>query len=191
MQHTDTSNLTSEIVSDRIEILVHTCCLPCFLNFYSFFRKCTRPVVYWFNPNIHGVKEFRKRKEVLKRFVYNENLKLFEDNFYSLKTFFEKTGCRKNCIECYRYRLKETAKFAKENGFKIFTSTLFASPMQYHDSVIKAAEEASKEYDVEYLYYDIRDAYDEKSAKKMGIYTQNYCGCIFSEEERFLGKGNK
>ncbi|PLX17423.1 MAG: hypothetical protein C0601_07635 [Candidatus Muiribacterium halophilum] len=191
MQHTDTSTLTGETVSGRIEMLVHKCCLPCFLNFYSFFKDGIRPSVFWFNPNIHGVKEFRKRKEVLKKFVFKENIKLFEDNFYSLKSFFEHTGCKKNCLECYRLRLKKTARFAKENGFKIFTTTLFSSPMQMHDSIIKAAEEAAKEFEVDYFYYDIRDSYDEKLAKNMGLYTQNYCGCIFSEEERFLGKAKK
>ena len=89
-------------------------------------------------------------------------------------------------------RLFETAKTAAENGFDSFTSSLFISPYQNHALMQEVAERAAKEYGVEFLYRDFRPYFraGQDKARELGFYMQKYCGCVFSEEERYL-KANK
>ena len=90
-------------------------------------------------------------------------------------------------------RLFETAKYAKENGFDAFTTTLLISPYQDHDLMCMIAKAAGKKYDIEFLYRDFRPYFNEGQEKAiaLNLYKQNYCGCIFSEEERFSKKRRK
>ena len=92
------------------------------------------------------------------------------------------------CVKCYEMRLFETAKTAKENGFDSFTSSLFISPYQNHELMRETAERAAMEYGVEFLYRDFREYFHagQDKARELGFYMQKYCGCIFSEEERYI-----
>ena len=85
-------------------------------------------------------------------------------------------------------RFLEAARQAKEGGFDSFTSSLFISPYQKHELMIAVAEAAAKEYGVEFLYRDFRPLFraGQERAKELGFYMQKYCGCIFSEQERYL-----
>jgi predicted adenine nucleotide alpha hydrolase (AANH) superfamily ATPase len=84
-------------------------------------------------------------------------------------------------------RLEQTAKFAAENGYEAFTTTLLISPYQNHELIVKVAEETAKRYEVRFLYRDFRPLFREGQdvAREKGFYMQKYCGCIFSEEERY------
>ncbi|MFA5478757.1 MAG: epoxyqueuosine reductase QueH [Candidatus Muiribacteriota bacterium] len=185
----NTSEYRGEIFEIKEKILIHACCAVCFENFYDFFEKSIDNTVFWFNPNVQGVKEYRKRKEALKRLVNKKKIKYIENNNYDLKKFMSKIECSDNgrCFECYKWRLEETAKVAKENGFTSFTTTLLCSPMQKHEIILKLGEKIAADYGLKFFYFDLRDCYDSKILRKTGLYTQNYCGCIFSEEERYLG----
>ena len=92
------------------------------------------------------------------------------------------------CGKCYEMRLFETARQAKELGFDSFTSSLFISPYQNHELMRETAERAAMEYGVEFLYRDFRPYFHagQDKAKELGFYMQKYCGCVFSEEERYL-----
>ena len=96
------------------------------------------------------------------------------------------------CVKCYEFRLTEAARQAAEGGFDSFTSSLFISPYQQHDLMREIAQRAAKEYGVEFLYRDFRPYFKagQEKARELGFYIQKYCGCIFSEEERYL-KRNK
>ena len=85
-------------------------------------------------------------------------------------------------------RLFEAARQAKELGFDSFTSSLFISPYQNHDLMRETAERAANEYGVEFLYRDFRPYFKagQEKARELGFYMQKYCGCVFSEEERYL-----
>ena len=89
-------------------------------------------------------------------------------------------------------RFFETARMAKEGGFDSFTSTLFISPYQNHALMKETAERAAEAYGVQFLYRDFRPYFKEgqERARELGFYIQKYCGCVFSEEERYL-KANK
>ena len=94
------------------------------------------------------------------------------------------------CVKCYEMRLFETAKTAKENGFDSFTSSLFISPYQNHELMKEVAQRAATEYGVQFLYRDFREVFKagQAFAREHGFYMQKYCGCVFSEEERYLKK---
>ena len=92
------------------------------------------------------------------------------------------------CGKCYEMRLFEAAKQAKEGGFDSFTSSLFISPYQNHELMAQIAQQAADTYGVEFLYRDFRPYFKDGQAfaREKGFYMQKYCGCVFSEEERYL-----
>ena len=85
---------------------------------------------------------------------------------------------------CYRVRLEQTAKYAKENGYDTFSTTLLISPYQNHEALKKIGEDMAKKYRLTFLYRDFRLGFKEGQAKarELGLYMQKYCGCVFSEE---------
>ena len=87
-------------------------------------------------------------------------------------------------------RLFETARQAKELGFDSITSSLIISPYQNHELMRETAQRAAAEYGVEFLYRDFRPLFKQgqEKARELGFYMQKYCGCVFSEEERYLKK---
>ena len=91
------------------------------------------------------------------------------------------------CRMCYSWRLEEAARFAAENGFEAFTSTLFYSIYQQHDLMKEVAEHFARVYDVAFYYEDFRVGWQEgiDISLALGLYRQSYCGCVFSEEERY------
>ena len=92
------------------------------------------------------------------------------------------------CVNyCYRARIAQTAKYAREHGFDAFTTTLLVSPYQKHEELKRVCEEMAEMTGVKFLYRDFRVGFREgqKKARELGLYMQKYCGCIFSEEERY------
>lgn len=91
------------------------------------------------------------------------------------------------CRMCYTWRLEETARFAAEHGFDTFSSTLFYSIYQQHDLMKETSEFFAEKYGISFYYEDFRVGWQEgiDISKEMELYRQPYCGCIFSEEERY------
>ena len=116
------------------------------------------------------------------------------DNIYGPDIFVDEfcknviRNLKTRCTDyCYRVRLEQTAKYAKEHGFDTITTTLFVSPYQKHEELKQIAEEIAKKYELNFLYRDFRVGFREGQAKarELGLYMQKYCGCIFSEEDRY------
>jgi len=149
-----------------------------------------KPHLFWYNFNIHPFLEFKSRLECFKEFAFEEDLKYtaFED--YELKGFLNKVfiNSEKHCVNCYRVRLEKTARFASQEGYSAFTTTLLISPYQDHEAIKSIGEEMSNKYNVEFYYKDFRPLFREgqAAARSKGMYMQKYCGCIFSEEERYI-----
>ncbi len=154
------------------------------------------PVLYWFNPNIHPYMEYKARRDCLVEYSKSINLELIVNEKYGLREFCRNVSddienrCQKYC---YPVRMEETAKFAKENGFDAFTTTLFVSPYQRHEVIKKVCEEMAEKYGVTFLYRDFRDGFYEgqNKARELGLYRQKYCGCVFSEEMSSLARQKK
>ena len=180
-----------------MKLLLHTCCAPCSVYCIDSLRaEGIEPTVYWFNPNIHPYMEYKARRDTLKQYVEMIHIEaIFEEN-YGLKEFCKNVivDLENRCSEyCYRVRLEQTAKYAKENGYDSFTTTLLISPYQNHEELIRIGKEVAKKYDIEFLYRDFRQGFREGQAKarELSLYMQKYCGCIFSEEERYLRHNKK
>ncbi len=174
-----------------MKLLLHTCCAPCSVYCIDTLRKeGIEPTIYWFNPNIHPYMEYKLRRDCLKEYTNSIGAKvIFEEN-YGLREFCKNVvnNLEKRCQDyCYPVRLEQTAQYAKENGYDSFTTTLLISPYQNHEMLIKIGEEMAKKYGVEFVYRDFRVGFREgqEKAKELGLYRQKYCGCVFSEEDRY------
>ena len=173
-----------------METLMHTCCAPCSVSCIQQLRgEGIEPVSYWFNPNIHPYQEYKARRDTLMAYAPAIGMKLIVREDYGLRDF-----CRAvcgdidyRCGHCYHIRLWETARYAAEHGYASFTSTLFVSPYQNHELLRQTAQAAAEAYGVEFLYRDFRPGFraGQQEARERGFYMQKYCGCVFSEEDRY------
>lgn len=177
-----------------MKLLMHACCAPCSVYCTDSLKKeGIEPVLYWYNPNIHPYTEYKARRDTLKEYANLEHIQaIFEEN-YGLKKFCKSVINKldSRCIDyCYKIRLEQTVKFAIENGFEAFTTTLLISPYQNHEAIKKICEELAQKYNIVFLYRDFRDGFraGQAKARNLGLYMQKYCGCIFSEEDRYFKK---
>ena len=173
--------------------LLHICCAPCANQCVEVLKKENIEVTgFWYNPNIHPFTEYRARRNCVREYAQSIGMKLIEQNDYALRPFVravaEDIGNR--CVKCYEMRLFAAAAAAKEGGFDSFTSSLFISPYQNHELMKEVAQRAAEEYGVEFLYRDFREVFKagQAYAREHEFYMQKYCGCVFSEEERYLKK---
>jgi len=171
-------------------LLLHTCCAPCSVYCVDSLRQeGIEPVSFWYNPNIHPYQEYKARRDALKEYAAAIGMELLIRENYGLRDFVRAVAgdIDHRCGYCYASRLDETARFAAEHGFTHFTTTLLVSPYQDHDGICAAAQALAKRYGVQFLYRDFRPGFREGQAKarEAGLYMQKYCGCVFSEEERY------
>lgn len=174
-----------------MRLLLHTCCAPCSVYCIDSLRKeGIEPTIYWYNPNIHPYTEYKARRDTLKQYAKMIECEAIFEEDYGLKEFCKNVidDLENRCAKyCYRTRLEQTTKYAKENGYTAFTTTLLISPYQNHEELIRIAKEMSEKYNIEFLYRDFRHGFKEgqAQARELGLYMQKYCGCVFSEESRY------
>ena len=139
--------------------------------------------------------DFEKKKRIIVIKAKLINLKLIYNDYYNLKEFVDnvKNDLNNRCGYCYLSRLESAFKYASSNGYDCVTTTLLISPYQKHDLIIRTCEFLEKKYNVKFLYRDFRPYFYEGKAmfKETGLYMQKYCGCVFSEEERYEKKIKK
>jgi len=153
------------------------------------------PTLLWHNPNIHPFTEYKSRRVAALDFAKLHELPIEADDNYGLREFVGNVAGdienkRARCAYCYRSRLEHTAKHAANNGYEAFSTTLLASPYQDFDAICNFGQELAKEYGCEFIIKDFREDFRAAmdKARKMGLYMQKYCGCVFSEEERYRKK---
>ena len=174
-----------------MKTLLHICCAPCANRPIDILRADGLEVVgLWYNPNIHPFTEYRSRRDTVRGYLDEIGVKLIECNDYALRPFVRAVAddIAHRCVKCYEMRLRQTAKTAAEQGFDAFTSSLFISPYQNHELMRQVAEQAAADFGVRFFYQDFRPMFREgqEFARAHGFYMQKYCGCVFSEEERYL-----
>lgn len=174
-----------------MKLLMHTCCAPCSVYCIDSLRKeKIEPTVYWYNPNIHPYIEYKTRRDTLKEYSKSIGIEAVFHEEYGLDEFCKNVigDLQNRCVNyCYRVRLEDTAKYAKQNGYDTISTTLLVSPYQKHEFIHELGDKIAKEYRLEFLYRDFRIGFREGQAKarELGLYMQKYCGCVFSEEERY------
>jgi len=171
-----------------MKLLLHTCCAPCLI--YPLEKLKQEGILvtgFFYNPNIHPLAEYARRKEALS--VLDPGAEIIYPE-YSPREFFREINLKEEapgrCAICWGFRLKKTAQAARERGFEYFTTTLLASPYQDQELLKKIGNEISREEGVKFYYADFRPGFRKahNEARSKGIYCQKYCGCIYSEMER-------
>ncbi len=175
-----------------MKLLMHTCCAPCSVYCIDALRKeQIEPIIYWYNPNIHPYTEYKARRDCLKEYANSINIEAIFEEEYGLREFTKNVinDLSNRCQNyCYQVRLEQTAKYAKEHGYDMFTTTLLVSPYQNHEKLKEIGEKLAKQYGLKFLYCDFRVGFrkGQQKARELGLYMQKYCGCVFSEEDRYL-----
>jgi predicted adenine nucleotide alpha hydrolase (AANH) superfamily ATPase len=172
-------------------LLLHVCCGPCAIAPVEWLQVQGVEVVgLYFNPNIHPLQEYLRRRqglvEVAERMGFEA---LFLDEEYAPRDFFHAIHGRESerCPDCYSLRLDRVAALAAQGGFPAFTSTLLYSKYQKHEAIVAAGRPAAAAQGIDFFYHDFREGWRRgiDLSKEWGIYRQQYCGCLYSEFERY------
>lgn len=173
-----------------MKILLHICCAPCSIYPIQQLRQEAIDVMgFFYRRNIHPWKECEKREETLRLYAETLSLKVIYQEGYDMETFVQNVAFREKnrCLYCYHDRLKTTALLARRGRFDGFSSTLLYSKFQQHDVIRETGEAIAKLTGMPFLYRDFRVGWKEGviQSKELGMYRQPYCGCIYSEKERY------
>lgn len=175
-----------------MRILLHTCCAPCLVMPLDELRGEGHHVTaFFFNPNIHPYSEYLRRLDAFN--VYAKQVQastLLKEGDYGLEEWFQQVAFRESqrCRVCFHFRMDVTASIAESQGFDAFSTTLLYSRFQKHELLKTVAEAVSEKYGIPFVYRDWRTGWNEgvRRYRKLGLYRQKHCGCIYSEKERAL-----
>jgi hypothetical protein len=178
-----------------MNILLHICCGPCAIYPVDELKRQGHKFAgFFYNPNIHLYSEYLKRKAEVEKHSKKEGYNVIYPG-YEVEKYFQyvtdNEAAKLRCPVCWWLRIEKTAKFARENGFEAFTTTLLGSPYQEHDVLKTICEDVASKAGLKFYYEDFRIGFKpaQKMARTEGYYMQNYCGCIFSEKEKIEKKG--
>lgn len=178
-------------------LFLHSCCAPCSSYVLEYLSKYFDITVFYYNPNIYPEEEYRKRVQEITRLVnsmeFEHPVKLIEGRYDPQEFFRMATGLEdipeggERCFRCYRQRMEEAAKLAKEGGYDYFTTTLSISPLKNAARINEIGEELAEIYHVTHLPSDFKKKNGYKRSIELSheydLYRQNYCGCIYSRRE--------
>lgn len=174
-----------------MRILLHTCCGPCATYVTRNLRGEGHDVsAYYFNPNIHPYAEYARRFAAARDWAEHVGVELRTEEKWSVAEWMAGVGSNltSRCHACYHLRLSRTALLAKAESYDAFSTTLLISPYQQHEQLVSAANEVAQSTGVSFFYTDFRPHFRETFAlaRVLGLYRQNYCGCLLSDYERSL-----
>mgnify|MGYP000459958515 CR=1 FL=1 len=172
---------------------MHICCSACSLYpLQTLLSRSIDVTGFWFNPNIHPFTEYSMRLASLRRLQQDWNLDIAYVDRYGVKEFIRAVVHHEDdrCPVCYSMRLEATAEAARKMGVDGFTTTLLVSPYQKFDTIVRIGEEVGKRHAVPFYAEDFRTGWNEgvRQSRQLGLYRQKYCGCIYSEMDRYLRK---
>ena len=171
-------------------VLIHCCCAHCAAYTVDYWRQQGYEVsALWYNPNIHPYMEHQHRLEGMKSLAQEVNLPLNITDGYDMVEYFRRVVGHEagRCQYCFELRLSKTAETARQKNFTAFTTTLLISPHQKHDLLREIGIRLAEEKGMEFLYADLRKRYSDSRhlTKPLNLFRQQYCGCIYSEWERY------
>jgi predicted adenine nucleotide alpha hydrolase (AANH) superfamily ATPase len=173
-----------------MKILLHTCCAPCAIVPIKLLQQADFQVMgYYYAHNIHPYTECLKRRETLEGYADAIGLRVITSEGYEMENFLRNVAFREKdrCTYCYHARLRATALMAKRGKFDYFTSSLLYSKYQKHEEIWSIGESVGKDVGIPFYYQDFRIGWKEgiETSKQLKMYRQSYCGCIYSEKERY------
>lgn len=180
------------------KLLLHSCCAPCSSYVLEYLSRHFEITVFYYNPNIYPPKEYEERAQEQERFIREFPAKhkiSYIEGTYDTARFFEMAKGLEHvpeggerCFRCYELRMRETAELAKKEGYDYFTTTLSISPLKNAAKLNEIGEKLEKELGVKHLSSDFkkRNGYKRSTelSREYELYRQNYCGCVFSKNER-------
>jgi predicted adenine nucleotide alpha hydrolase (AANH) superfamily ATPase len=174
-----------------MKLLLHVCCAPCSIYPIRLLREKKYDVMgYFYGSNIHPYTECLKRQKTLSDYAGRIGLKLIISQGYDLEQFLRNVAYREKerCLFCYQERLRSTALMAKRGKFDAFSTTLLYSKFQQHETIRSVGRTVGQDTGVSFIYQDFRTGWREgiDASKKLNMYRQQYCGCIYSEKERYF-----
>ena len=180
-------------LTDRPRLLLHACCAPCSTYVAEYLREYFDITLFYYNPNTHPQAEYLRRLDALYTLAEHFSLPILEGDYNTQEFFSRVKGMEKlpegseRCTECFHIRLSETARKAKELGFDYFCSTLSISPHKNAELINELGESYAAEYGVPFLPNDFKKRggflRSTELSKELGLYRQDYCGCVFSKPE--------
>jgi hypothetical protein len=174
-----------------MKILLHICCAPCSIYPVKTMSQEGADVTgFFYNNNIHPYTEYLKRRDTLVQYGKIAGFEVIFRDEYDLEGFLRAAAFREKerCAYCYFDRLDTTARYAKAAGFDSFTTTLLYSIYQKHEMIKEIGESAGKSAGIPFQYRDFRSGWKEgvNESRRLELYRQKYCGCIYSEKERYM-----
>lgn len=172
-----------------MRILLHACCGPCLLEPFDDFASEHDVTVCYANPNIQPLAEYRRRLETLLEYADQQSIEVVEESYDPVQWMRAVAGIEddpeRRCAACYRLRIGMTARRAAAEGYDAVATTLTVSPYQNVEAITEAAEEVCAAAGVRFLVTDYRERYPEatRRSRELGMYRQNYCGCLLSDIE--------
>lgn len=171
-------------------LLLHCCCAHCTAYTVEYWRGKGYDVSgFWYNPNIHPYTEHLKRLDSIRDLSKTMQFPLISVDSYDMPEYFRNVAGneQKRCDICFQLRLNRTAVKSKEDGFDNFSSTLLISPHQKHELIKITGEQIARKVQISFLYADLRKRFSDSRhiTKPMNLYRQQYCGCVYSEYERY------
>ena len=183
-------------LNSRPKLLLHACCGPCSSYVVEYLSKYFDITIYYYNPNIYPKEEYTRRLNELKKFmsIFNNNINVIEEiyneeDYNSAVKNLEHLGEKSiRCYNCYEFRMDKAAKYARENNYDYFTTTLSISPHKNSKWINEIGSLLEQKYNIKYLYSDFkkREGYKRslELSKEYNLYRQDYCGCKYSKKER-------
>ena len=180
----------------RPELLIHICCGVCSVYPLLYLRQFFKITILFSNSNIYPHEEYLRRLNALNEYLNylnDEEIKLVVDEYDNI-AYTKKLSPLANesegglrCKLCYRLRMERAFKYAKENKFDYCTTVMSISNRKNADWINEIGEELSTKYDIKYLYADFKKGdgitLNDKLNKKLNLYHQNYCGCVYSMKD--------
>ncbi len=174
-----------------MKLLLHICCGPCAIApIRRLLERGVEVTGLFVNPNIHPLMEYKRRRDGAAQVAARLGVRiLFKDDEYRPRDWFRAVSHREDnrCHYCYHLRLERTAQIARRGGFDAFSTTLLYSKFQKHDQIAALGRDLAAGGPAAFHYEDWRTGWKEgiEASKDWGVYRQQYCGCLYSENERY------
>lgn len=175
-----------------MRILLHACCAPCLVHPLDDLSSEGHEITaVFFNPNIHPYTEYLRRLDAFTVYTRENNVRVLNEDFREgMEEWLREVAFRESqrCRICFNFRMDKIARLAEAKGFDAFSTTLLYSRFQNHELLKSVCEAVSEKYGIPFIYRDWRTGWNEgvRRYRKLGLYRQKYCGCVYSEKERAL-----
>lgn len=175
-------------------LLFHICCAPDSTVVYERLNDDFEAAGFFYNPQIEPYNEYERRLVDAREVSHYFGFPLIQGEYdiekwkHAVKGLEREPERGKRCEVCYRLRLEETAKVARDMKFEYFTSTLSISPHKSFDWLKNIGEELADKYGIRFLSEDFKKSEGFKKSlewsAKLELYRQDYCGCLYSLKNR-------